>query len=125
MVMNVDVAIAKLTAAWLLKNERPASGLFRTSSGALSPYRYGRARPGEDDSDRQDRKVELAIKLERRAKRILRAWDDRRRRRFLGGRLRLLDVLRRRLGRGRRDPRRFRVRRRLHRLGRAGLRARQ
>ena len=45
MVMNVDVAIAKLTAAWLLKNESPPFGLLRASSGAFSPYRYGRGRP--------------------------------------------------------------------------------
>ena len=43
--MNVDVAIAKPTAAWLLKNERPPLGLLRASRGALSPYMYGRGRP--------------------------------------------------------------------------------
>ena len=43
--MNVDVAIAKLTAAWLLKNERPASALLRASR-AEPPRRTGTAAAG-------------------------------------------------------------------------------
>ena len=43
--MYSELTIAKASAVWLLRKDKPASALWRTESGAFSEYRNGLGRP--------------------------------------------------------------------------------